>query len=313
MFYSQLFERLMRVANRDCNGKLPLLVSCEIDEFANLGKIPNFDETLAIVRSHNIRICIVLQGLSKLKAMYEKTSETIISNCSIFNYLGTNDQDSKEYVSKKLGKTTVRVDSRSYNRGNQGGGSDSESYVQRDLLAPDEIPTVLRAKGKTKKYGGSCFVWVDEYKPFYLCKYDTVSHPLFKVTGSSYPSGIPNNTYIEKEYAAIKEKHHTEHQEQLSDFFTKAKVEEEKAVAEFEADEIEQEEKRQNELAAQFDDEYYIPSSDSNDDVNPVIDKFPEAVVEDDTDENFTEVIDDEIETISDENVVEDFIFEEDE
>ncbi len=35
IFYSQLFERLMLVANRDCNGRLPMLVSCELDEFAN--------------------------------------------------------------------------------------------------------------------------------------------------------------------------------------------------------------------------------------------------------------------------------------
>ena len=73
----------MLVANRDCNGRLPNLVSCELDEFANIGKIPNFNETLAVVRSHNIRLCIVLQGLSQLKALYEKTWESIIGNCSI--------------------------------------------------------------------------------------------------------------------------------------------------------------------------------------------------------------------------------------
>lgn len=75
IFYSQLFERLMLVANRDFNGCLPLLVSCELDEFPNLGKIPDYSETLAVVRSHNIRICTVLQGLSQLKALYEKTWE----------------------------------------------------------------------------------------------------------------------------------------------------------------------------------------------------------------------------------------------
>lgn len=205
IFYSQLFERLMFIANRDHNGRLPMLVSCEMDEFANIGKIPNFNETLSVVRSYNIRICIVLQGLSQLKALYEKQWDSILGNCSIFNFLGTNDQESKEYVSKKLGKTTVRVDSRSYNRGGKGGGgSDSESYVQRDLLAPDEISQVIKPKGKTKRYGGNCIVFVDEFKPFFLCKYDTMSHPLFPVTGSSFPNGIPNNTNINEVYASIK-------------------------------------------------------------------------------------------------------------
>ena len=109
------------------------------DYLSLFGRIPNFAETLAVVRKYNIRLCIVLQGLSQLKAIYEKTFDGIVGNCSIFTFLGTNDQESKEYVSKKLGKTTVRTDTRSHNRGNQGGGSDNESFAARDLLAPDEI------------------------------------------------------------------------------------------------------------------------------------------------------------------------------
>lgn len=284
IFFSQLFERLMYIANRDYNGRLPYLVSCEMDEFANIGVLPDFCETLSIVRSYNIRICIVLQGLSQLKARYEKTWESTISNCSIFNFLGTNDQDSKEYVSKKLGKTTVRVDSRSYNRGNQGGGSDSESYIQRDLLAPDEIPQVIRAKGKNKKYGGSCIVWVDEFKPFLMYKYDTFSHPLFNITGSSYPKGIPNNTYIDKEYAGIKEKRHKAHKATLTDFFSKGKENEEKAIAEYEAEKALAEEAEQAELASlypldEFEEVIYpeetVDEADVAEDVNPIIDNFP--------------------------------------
>lgn len=308
IFYSQLFERLMRVANRDCNGRLPYLVSCEMDEFANLGRIPGFHETLAVVRSYNIRICVVLQDISQLKALYEKNWGTIISNCSIFNFLGTSDTESLKYISEKLGKTTVRVDSRSYNRGNQGGGSDSENYVQRDLLTPTEIPTVLKAKGKTKRYGGSCFVWVDEYKPFYLCKYDTVSHPLFKITGSSYPKGIPNNTYIEKEYAEIKEKRHAEHQQQLTDFFSKGKEEAEKEKAEYEAEQIALEEERQNELAAQYEADLFEVPEEKSEDVNPAMEKFPEASEEDTISDDFSENMNEEIEIISDEDdIAEDF------
>ena len=248
IFYSQLFERLMLVANRDCNGRLPNLVSCELDEFANIGKIPNFNETLAVVRSHNIRLCIVLQGLSQLKALYEKTWESIIGNCSIFTFLGTNDMDSKEYVSKKLGKTTVRVDSRSYNRGNTGGGSDSENYIQRDLLSADEIPKAIRAKGKTKKYGGSCIIFVDEYKPFFLPKYDTLKHPVISSIGSQYEKDFHNNTNIEKEYADIKRIRHDNYTAQVKDYFEKRKNSEETTKQK----EIESEEKHQEKLKQMY-------------------------------------------------------------
>ncbi len=204
IFYSQLFERLQYIANRDHAGRLPLLVSCELDEFPNIGKIPNFGETLAVVRSYNIRICVVLQGISQLKAIYEKTWESIIGNCSLFTFLGTNDTDSNEYVAKRLGKTTVRVDSRSYNRGNQGGGSDSESYIARDLLSADEIPKAIKPKGKSRRYGGSCILFIDEQYPFFCQKFDTLRHPMQPKTGSSFPSGIPNNTDIKQTYGAMK-------------------------------------------------------------------------------------------------------------
>lgn len=286
IFYSQLFERLMLVANRDCSGRLPYLVSCELDEFANIGKIPNFNETLAVVRSHNIRICIVLQGLSQLKALYEKTWESIIGNCSIFTFLGTNDMDSREYVTKKLGKTTVRVDTRSYNRGSShggGGGSDSENYIQRDLLAPDEIPRAIKPKGKTKKYGGSCIIFVDEFKPFFLSKYDTMSHPLFSVTGSSYPKGIPNNTIIEDVYASVKAERSKNHRQTLTDFFEKAKEQKAQAEAEHAAQQQAAQDAEQAELKALYPDEDFeeFETVDEEDfensaleDVNPIMGNF---------------------------------------
>ena len=257
IFYSQLFERLMYVANKKYNGRLPLLVSCELDEFPNIGKIPAFNETLAVVRSHNIRICIVLQGISQLKALYEKTWESIIGNCSIFTFLGTNDMDTKEYVSKRLGKTTVRFDTRSYSR--NGGKSDSENYVQRDLLTADEIPRAIRPKGKTKRYGGSAIIFIDEYKPFFVTKYDTMAHKLFPITGSSYSNGIPNNTNIEVTYADIKKNRSDSYKQQVIDYFKIA--EEKKAESEellkqkaLEMDKQEQEElKNKYENASELD------------------------------------------------------------
>jgi len=287
IFYSQLFERLMLIANRDCNGRLPYLVSCELDEFANIGKVPNFNETLAVVRSHNIRICMVLQGLSQLKALYEKTWESIVGNCSIFTFLGTNDMDSREYVTKKLGKTTVRIDTRSYNRGskNGGGGQDSESFVQRDLLSPDEILQAIKPKGKTKRLGGSCIIFVDEFRPFFLPKYDTLVHPMMEITGSSFPKGIPNNTNIETVYAELKAERSKNHKQNLTDFFAMAKEQKEQAVAEHEADKQAKEDAEQERLKQQFPPEDFDGLEDetvdeteienqASEDVNPILGNF---------------------------------------
>lgn len=201
MFYVQLYQRLMLVANKDYNGRLPLLVSCEMDEFANTGKIPDFNEVLSVVRSFNIRICIVLQSLSQLKNLYDKQYDGIIGNCSIFTYLGTNDTETRKYVVERLGKTTVRVDTRSYNRGNQSGGSDNSSYVGRDLLTTDELAQAVQAKGKSKRYGGSLICFIDEFRPFYTYKFDTKNHPVYSQVGGSFPDCLHNNTDILKLFA----------------------------------------------------------------------------------------------------------------
>lgn len=208
LFYSQLFERLMRVAENKYDGCLPKLVSCELDEFANIGEIPTFDKILAVARSYNIRICIVLQGLSQLKALYEKEYDGIIGNCDTFTLLGSKDKETLDYVSDKLGKITARNDSRSYNRGSMqgGGGQDTEAVSERPLLYPDEIKKAIKPNAKTRKYGGSSIIFVGYEYPMYLCKFDTVNHPLFAECGSKYPSYRKNNTYVEEVYTPIWEK-----------------------------------------------------------------------------------------------------------
>lgn len=212
IFYSQLFQRLFRVADEKYNGRLKQLVSFELDEFANIGKIPNFEKILAIVRSYNIRVCTVLQDLSQLKALYKDTYEGIIANCSITTFLGTTEQSTLEALSKKLGNISVQTDSRSYNRTGQGGGSDTESTATRALLNPDEITEAVKPKGESIKYDGSCIIWVGYERPFYLLKYDTLSHPLMDKVGG--PNGTPyqhNNTNINDIYGGIyaekKERH----------------------------------------------------------------------------------------------------------
>lgn len=249
IFYSQLFERLMRVADNKYNGCLPLLVSCELDEFANIGEIPAFNETLSVVRSYNIRICIVLQGLSQLKSLYEKTYESIIGNCDIFTLLGSKDNDTLKYVSEKLGKITVRGDSRSYSRGGmQSGGQDTEAYIERPLLYPEEVKRVCKPKGTNKKYGGACIVFVGYEDPVYLPKFDTVSHPLFSQCGSKYKEYVHNNTYVEKEYADIWEERLEVYDVMYNDYFEREKADK----SEYEEKKKLEQEEKQMDLEREF-------------------------------------------------------------
>lgn len=252
LFYSQLFERLMRVAENKYDGCLPNLVSCELDEFANIGEIPAFDKILSVARSYNIRICIVLQGLSQLKALYEKVYDGIIGNCDIFTLLGSKDKETLDYISDKLGKITVRNDSRSYNRGSMqgGGGQDTEAVAERPLLYPDEIKKVIKPNAKTRKYGGSSIIFVGYESPMYLCKFDTVNHPLFAECGSKYPGFRENNTYVEEVYAPV-----WEHRiEKYTEMYSKLRENDESSKKHFEIISKKQEESEQKQMEKEFND-----------------------------------------------------------
>ena len=69
MAYSQMFNLLCEMADDVHGGRLPVHVRCLIDEFANIGQIPNFEKLIATIRSREISACIVLQAQSQLKAI----------------------------------------------------------------------------------------------------------------------------------------------------------------------------------------------------------------------------------------------------
>jgi hypothetical protein len=119
--------------------------------------------------------------------------------------LGTNDLESKKYVVEKLGKTTVRLETKSHSQSNTGGStSNNEQYDSRDLVTVDELPKILK---KNSRFGGSCILFIDEFSPFYRPKFNTKNHPKWHLTGSSFPDDpsragrIPNNTDIIEVYS----------------------------------------------------------------------------------------------------------------
>lgn len=72
-------------------GKKLLHVRFLIDEFANIGKIANFEEALAIFRKREMSFMVILQSLAQLKKMYKNNWEEIVDNCASLIYLGGDD------------------------------------------------------------------------------------------------------------------------------------------------------------------------------------------------------------------------------
>ena len=141
IFFSQLIQQLYDFADKN-GGKLKVPCFFILDEFANIGKIPDFDKKISTSRSRKISFSVILQNLDQLEAIYEKSHETIVGNCDTHVFLGSNSFKTVEYFSKELGEKTISRKSDSISRDKKGsktGKSESEQIMARALMTPDEL------------------------------------------------------------------------------------------------------------------------------------------------------------------------------
>ena len=119
MLQCQLFNLLCDKADDEYDGRLPVHVRCILDEFANIGQIPNFDKLIATIRSREISASIILQSQSQLKTIYKDAADTIVGNCDITLFLGGKEKSTLKELSELLGKETIDSFNTSENRGTQ--------------------------------------------------------------------------------------------------------------------------------------------------------------------------------------------------
>ena len=139
ILYTQLFQQLFYVADHKYGGRLPVHVHFCMDEFANVSLPDDFDKILAVMRSREVSVSIILQNMAQLKALFEKQWESIAGNCDEFLYLGGNEQSTHEYVSKLLGKETIDTNSYGQSKGRNGSYSTNWQLAGRELMTPDEV------------------------------------------------------------------------------------------------------------------------------------------------------------------------------
>ena len=141
IFFAQMIQQLYNYAD-DNGGQLKIPTYFILDEFANIGRVPDFDKKISTSRSRKISFSVILQNLDQLEAIYEKSYETIIGNCDTHVFLGSNSYKTVEYFSKALGEKTIERDSISINRDKQyfkTGQSTSDQVMARALMTPDEL------------------------------------------------------------------------------------------------------------------------------------------------------------------------------
>ena len=173
IFFSQMIQQLYDYADLN-GGKLKEQTFFILDEFANIGKIPDFDKKISTSRSRRISFSVILQTVDQLEAVYEKSYETIMGNCDTHLFLGSNSYKTLEYFSKQLGEKTIERDSISINRDRQNwktGKSVSDQVMARALMTPDEL---------RRMDVDDCIIFVKGIRPVKTKKFYYFKHPMAK-------------------------------------------------------------------------------------------------------------------------------------
>ena len=168
---SQLFNLLCDKADDYYGGRLPVHVRCLLDEFANIGQIPNFDKLIATIRSREISASIILQTQSQLKTIYRDSADTIIGNCDSVLFLGGRERTTLKELSAMLGKETIDLYNTSENRGTTLSQGISYQKTGKNLMSEDEIAVMD---------GNKCILQLRGVRPFLSDKYDIKKHPRYK-------------------------------------------------------------------------------------------------------------------------------------
>ena len=153
LMYSQLFNLLCDKADDFYGGRLPVHVRLILDEFANIGQIPNFDKLIATIRSREISASIILQSQSQLKTIYKDAADTIVGNCDSTLFLGGKEKSTLKEISELLGKETIDLYNQSENRGSQVSHGLSYQKLGKDLLVFDEPTSGLDFDSMTQVAG----------------------------------------------------------------------------------------------------------------------------------------------------------------
>ena len=191
MMYTQMFDVLYDRANFKYGGRLPVHVRCLLDEFANVGTIPRFEELLATMRSMEISANVIIQNLSQLKKMYKDSWENVLGNCDSLLFLGGQEPTTLEHISKTLGKETIDTRSNNRTRGKNGSTSENDGILGRELMTVDELKIMK---------DNECILFVRGLYPFFCDKFVIEKHPNYKLL-EDFNS---DNAYLIKDIETVK-------------------------------------------------------------------------------------------------------------
>ena len=183
LIYTQLFNLLCEKADDQYGGRLPVHVRCLLDEFANIGQIPNFEKLIATIRSREISACLILQAKSQIKAIYKDNADTILGNCDSSLFLGGSEPTTLKDLNTALGRETIDLYNTGESRGRETSHSLNYQKTGKALMDIDELAVLD---------GSKCILQLRGVRPFLSNKYDITRHPNYRYLSDADPKNTFN-------------------------------------------------------------------------------------------------------------------------
>lgn len=192
ILYTQLMSILVNSADRLPNSRFEKPIQFILDEFANTGKIPNFEKLIATIRSRNISAIPILQSEAQLEAMYQKKAEILKDNCDSYLFLGSRASQTTKNLMEDLGRTSIEYEVKniSFDKSNKKSISLNTNKTGRDLMTSDEIKALNNEK---------CIFQLRGVRPFIDDKFKLEEHKRYNLL-ADYDSSKKFNVeeYINK-------------------------------------------------------------------------------------------------------------------
>lgn len=150
-----------------------------LDEFAVLGHMKQIEDAAGQIAGFGVKLWPILQDLGQLKALYKDRWQTFMGNAGILQFFGNNDIETLEYITRRLGKTSIKVERQSDTTGDQrqsGGSGLSWALESHDLITPEEA---ARYFGKNDEYRRELIILAGK-DPLILERIIYYEHDLFK-------------------------------------------------------------------------------------------------------------------------------------
>ncbi len=170
----QIQKALAKIKPIKGKAKCFIHVRLILDEFANIGQIPEFDKKLATIRKYAISCAIILQGITQLQKMYKEDWHTLANNCDIKLLLGSDDDETIKFFISKIGKKTTKTASYSFEKDMQRGMNISRG--SQDVLTADQV---ARMDDLT------CLVLIRSYPAYKGPKFVLDEHPNYRLASET--------------------------------------------------------------------------------------------------------------------------------